>query len=1030
MPRHRHLLRATTGILVLAAVIAVPALLVAVARWPLPSRMPKWDRVATAIRQGDLPGVVVIKSLACVLWIVWLQFVWAIAWEFVAQLRHPHDPPADHAAPLVPRTVHRSVGRLVAFVLAAGITITSTPSAAFALRTGNVTASAPPPPPPAAATASVDPQTAANVWVVCAGDTVWDIAELALGDGGRSGEILELNPTVQPRRLRVGYHLTLPADAVIPNDRQPTSPALTDTAPDAPSSPTKTIVIDTTGYLPPETITIRTGDNLWNLSETRLDAADGPTVTPSAGETLAYLEGVIDANVIPSGNPSLIHPGEQYQFPAIGTPPPPASEPQPAPSEPEPTATGSDAPPTPETIPVTTSNAPATTAPVRPSESSPGPTTVVATPAGPVTTPTSDATTDRSDSAPLLAGIASATALATGLLLAHRRRRQHAARRGAAALHRPLPARQRQVVDQLVRAADVPLVRWANHELATLMAGLNPRAIEGAPLAVEISTSHGIELLWSSPNTGAPHPWEAADGGWTWRLLYDPDHPVPHDPEIAPIAGLVTVGTRDGNQLLLNLEAFGTVALTGDPARAENLARAVVLELAATQELGSAFCTVVGVPVDGDEHFWRAEHAEIETARQRISSQQASYRTLIRESGMPGAFHLRVGDPFDRDVTVAVLDSAATSMLDETEVEPNLGVAVLALGPTPRDCATISVDADGKATLQPLGLQFDAAGVPLATAAAIAVLLDEPESPDTGADRLIDDDPNATPSGVADAETNPVPADDEPSDLDPVGDEERDAKDDDDAASSEPIHLVRVLGAPTIDGISGLGRLELGIITYLACSGRVATPEQIIDAVWSGKSIGQGTFSNRLTRARNTAPGILLPRPHGTREVALADDVTTDMHLLEAAIGRAESASSGRAIDLLREGLAYVEGVPFDDPSFDWAHDRQHHSHASSLVETAALRLVDLALEDGDIDTARVAYRQGLRGLPLNEPLYRARMRTEAAAGNPDGVRDAYNELVRALADLDDALGAYEPDDETRRLYERLTGHRELRPTA
>lgn len=1029
MPRHRHLLRVATGMLVLAAVIAVPALLVAVARWPLPGRMPNWERVATAIRQGDLPGSVVIKSLACVLWIVWLQFVWAITWEFAAQIRHPHDPPADHTAPLVPRTVHRSVGRLVAFVLAAGITITSTPSTAFASRTGNVTASAPPPPPPPAATASVDPQTDARVWVVFAGDTVWDIAEQALGDGGRSGEILELNPTVQPRRLRVGYHLTLPGDAAIPNDRQPTAPAPTDAATDAPSSPTTTIVIDTAGYLPPETITIRTGDNLWSLSETRLDAADGPTLTPSAAETADYLDDVIDSNSFPSGDPSLIHPGERYQFPAIGTPPP-ASEPQAAPSEPEPTATGSVPAPTPDPIPVTTTNAPSTTAPTRPSELSPEPTTIVTTPASPATTSTSGGSTGDSDTAPLLAGIASATALATGLLLAHRRRRQHAARRGAAALRRPLRAQQRQLVDQLVRAADVPLVRWANHELATLMAGLNPRAIMGTPLAVEISTSHGIELLWSSPNTGAPHPWEAADGGWTWRLLYDPDHPVPHDPEIAPIAGLVTIGSRDGNQLLLNLEAFGTVALTGDPARADNLARAVVLELATTQELGSACCTVVGLAVDGDEHFWRAEHADIETVRQRISSQQASYRKLIRESGMPGAFHLRVGDPFDRDVTVAVLDSAATSMLDEMEVEPNLGVAVLALGSLPRDCATVSVDADGKATLQPLGLQFDAAGVPLATAAAIAVLLDEPESPDTGPDRLIDDDPNATPSGVADAETDPVPAEDEPSDLDPVGDDEPEAKDDDDAALTEPIHLVRVLGAPTIDGISGLGRLELGIITYLACSGRVATPEQIIDAVWSGKSIGQGTFSNRLTRARNTAPGILLPRPHGTREVALADDVTTDMHLLEAAIGRAESASSGRAIDLLRKGLAYVEGVPFDDPSFDWAHDRQHHAHASTLIETAALRLIDLALEDGDIDTARVAYRQGLRGLPLNEPLYRARMRTEAAAANPVGVREAYNDLVRALADLDDALGAYEPDDETRRLYERLTGHRELRPTA
>ena len=46
---------------------------------------------------------------------------------------------------------------------------------------------------------------------------------------------------------------------------------------------------------------------------------------------------------------------------------------------------------------------------------------------------------------------------------------------------------------------------------------------------------------------------------------------------------------------------------------------------------------------------------------------------------------------------------------------------------------------------------------------------------------------------------------------------------------------------------------------------------------------------------------------------------------------------------------ALVDGVPFDDPTFDWAHDRQHHAHACQLIETATLRLVDLGLPGGPL---------------------------------------------------------------------------------
>ncbi len=1002
--------RCLAGAALLGGVVTVPVVLVLVAGWPLPTRMPDWARVATAFRQGDLPAAAVVKALACLVWVCWAQFAAAVVWEFIAQMRHPHDPPAQHQPPLVARSVHRKVGRMVAFVLSAGVAVATTPTPTLVQRHLGVAAAAAAPSPAPVATPHEASSSGQAVWVVAKGDAVWDIARIALGDGGRSTEILELNPTVVPRRLPIGARLVLPTDAVVPADRRAPSAAPAPVARTTAPAPDSAHVI----YLPADTITVEVGDNLWTLAASRLDAADGPDRQPAGAEIAGYLTETIDANTIPSGNPSLIHPGERYTFPAIGTPPQadttavptvvPSSE-QPSadlpPSEsPTTAATQPAAVPAPTPVMTTVNMSTATsTAPGSPaSGSAPAPASV-----------TDDA--DNSVVGEVIAGLSGAVVLAGGLLVAYRRRRQHASRLGTAVLHRPLPKRQHQIVDELVRSADVPLVRWANHELAVLMARLAPSDVSGTPLAMELSADHGIELLWDTPQAVAPAPWEAADGGWAWRLLYDPDHQIPNEPAIAPLAGMVSIGTRDGNQLLLNLEAFGTVALTGDSARAENLARAMVLELGSSAQLATATCSVVGLAVEADEHLWRVEHTTAEQAARQLTAQQTGYRKLLHDSGLPTAFHTRLGDPFDREVHVVVLDTEASTLVDSEFIEPNLGAALVMLGDPTGVATSIRVADDGSAVLEPLGVAFTAAGVSLTDASDIAELLDEVDSPAIGFD---------SDHELPDVFALPAPAED-----DQLGE----TAEFDDEPAGNPSFVVRLLGRPRIDGVAELGPLEISIITFLACNGGSATPEQVIDAVWNGRLIERGTFLNRLTKTRRAAPGVLQSRSSGTRRLALGPGVTTDLELLERAFRNAAHASTGEAIEHLRAGLAYVDGVPFDSPNLDWPHNQQHHAHASTLIEHAALMLVDLALDIGDIATARFACQQGLIGLPLNEPLYCARMRVEAAAGHPNGIREAYRDLVRGLSGLDEGLGTYQPDPNTSRLYEQLLTASKLRPT-
>ena len=231
---------------------------------------------------------------------------------------------------------------------------------------------------------------------------------------------------------------------------------------------------------------------------------------------------------------------------------------------------------------------------------------------------------------------------------------------------------------------------------------------------------------------------------------------------------------------------------------------------------------------------------------------------------------------------------------------------------------------------------------------------------------------------------------------------------------------MRTLGVPSVDGHPTLGRLEVNLITFLACSGGSATESQVIDAVWNGRAIERGTLWNRISKARAALGGFIPPRDQGSNLVRIAPEVTTDLELLRDTVGRAAQLSSAQAVDYLRTAMDLVSGVPFDAVGYDWAHEQQYYADACQLIEHAALMLVDLALEHDDIATAKDAVSLGLKALRVNEPLYRARMRIEAHCGNRAGVRQAYDELVLLLAELDDVDAAYSPTHHTTGLLEEL----------
>ena len=61
--------------------------------------------------------------------------------------------------------------------------------------------------------------------------------------------------------------------------------------------------------------------------------------------------------------------------------------------------------------------------------------------------------------------------------------------------------------------------------------------------------------------------------------------------------------------MLVDLEAFGSLSLGGDARAAEDVMRAIVLELGAGEELSDAWVSTVGLGVDGIEHLARVMSA-------------------------------------------------------------------------------------------------------------------------------------------------------------------------------------------------------------------------------------------------------------------------------------------------------------------------------------------------------------------------------------------------------------------------------------
>ena len=934
----KRLIKGLAALVALAAAVGgIPWMLLHYGHWPITS-LPTmaWVR---HLNDRFVSDRTIVSVLTVAVWLVWAAFAYSVIIELAAALRGAKAPHISLAGPIqsmarglvaaIIVTVSINHGSTsLAATMPTNVAVQRMPVAALVhgapiatMRSTVLTRPMDARPParsemtPTRLAALPPSVSVPRTVVVERNDSPWLIAERYLGDGMRWRELWDLNRGVKQADGRAwtdqqvllqDWTLTLPRTGVA------------DAADEQESGSTIYVVVK--------------GDTLSEIAEGEL------------GNERFYPE-IFDASQTidqPDGrhlsDPNLILPGWKLSIPSHLQHPAPT-----APASPVPLPTAAVAVPAPPSPPSTTLPPPSRDAadPTLPPPSvvsstavtNPLPNTVVpvsiapVTSASPATTVARSGTRSGGSSIALLAAVGGSIALASGLairigLLRRRRRTNSGTRRPKAEVHEP-------DIRTILRAADIPLVRWAGQELAQLVGDLKRADITAGPQAVELSEASGIEVLWSDPQQHAPERWQIADGGWAWRLPYDPEAPSPANSLPSAIPALVTIGIREGRQLLIDLEAFGSIAVNGPADMVDGFLRSVAVELATDQDLADAYVQVVGLDMPATR-FERLTTTDIDEAVTDLDGIRKSIADAMSVNHIDDTFIARVASDTPLEVTIAVIGTASPD--GPIELLPTRsGVAIIGIGDAIEGTCRIELSADGTARIEPLGITFVPARLTIDASDAIdnvfeelrnlAVEIDDvalagaeevppvavsrrstEQEPATCQEAELDLEPTA--AGLVDlldrasgnlpyacsmdaVVSRPPGGDGEGIDENTsapnvngsnangqsIGDEGPMLPFDPserpaDAERAAPKMVVKVLGVPCVPDRPNLGHREVVITTILACRGGAVAGSYVQDAVWEGSPVEQKTVWNIFGSTR-TALGKF---PDGTRVMLTSEN--------------------------------------------------------------------------------------------------------------------------------------------------------------
>jgi DNA-binding SARP family transcriptional activator len=195
----------------------------------------------------------------------------------------------------------------------------------------------------------------------------------------------------------------------------------------------------------------------------------------------------------------------------------------------------------------------------------------------------------------------------------------------------------------------------------------------------------------------------------------------------------------------------------------------------------------------------------------------------------------------------------------------------------------------------------------------------------------------------------------------------------------DPGLRVNVLGPLQIEpSTKGASDPIRSILAYLAVhDDRPQSADEIQTALWPDSmkvaSVAQKTFLNYVSRARQTVGAQYLPETNGRPGYELIN-TNLDWREFRTLATKANASAKELAIELRRNALQLVRGVPFEGESstfFEWAVNQKYVTTIIEAVTSVAHQLqADLVLA-GDLDGAQWAISQAMLLAPTEMPLWR-----------------------------------------------------------
>ena len=569
----------------------------------------------------------------------------------------------------------------------------------------------------------------------------------------------------------------------------------------------------------------------------------------------------------------------------------------------------------------------------------------------------------------------------------------------------PEPDSSDAKLEQTLRAAPQPITLPALKQALRTLATSCHRQQRALPrLGAVLLSEHRIELLLLGDPGEPVAPFTAtADRTWatplatpvdTTAVLEDDDLPDPYP-------AMVSLGVTDDAVVLVNLEAAGTLTITGEPEQATAALRALVCELA-TSEL----CADCGLTL-GTEFAELAEacdrtHVNIAKGTTglaaRITAHRNAIRTILDSASVPDVHEAR-SQSVAEDAWTPEIVIGTTPVGDPS---PWSGVTAIACGDKSQPGWTLQLASGNTARLEPLAIDLQPSALDPQTYQNLIGLLQRADEHPARSEPQAHPDQHLQPSTTNDETAAVLSA------LPTAPGEPRQQE----HAGPRPPGAPRllVLGPVSVSGgDKSLGATRRGrateLVAYLALHPG-ATAHQINEVMWPGQRVTKQNRNSFVSRVRhwlgqtpNDQPYLAHVNDDG--DYRLHPDVTCDwhdfLHLAREGLTRGDAGA-----DDLAAALQLVRGRPFlgiDPSDYTWA-EADTQQMISAIVDVAHT-LANIRLKQDNARAAQAAAAQGLLAEPASELLYRDAMRAALLRGDTPEVHRLRSQLLVSLASID-----------------------------